>query len=87
MKCSDCEISFILRKVKKYEYYHCTSYVRNGSCTSHSIRKDKLIELVIEELNKKCKRNKINTLTRNILLKDIDDIIISQDGEVTINFK
>ena len=87
LKCSDCGSSFILRKVKKYEYYHCKSYVRNGSCTSHSIRKDKLIELVIEELNKKCKRNKINTLTRNILLKDIDDIIISQDGEVTIKFK
>lgn len=87
LKCSDCGDSFTLRKVKNYEYYHCTSYVRNGSCTSHSIRKDKLTEIVLEELNKKFKRNKINTLTRDILLKNIDNIIISQDKKVTINFK
>ena len=87
LKCADCGSSFILRKVKKYEYYHCTSYVRNGSCTSHSIRKDKLVGLVIEELNKKFKRNKINVLTRDILLKNINSIIIFQNGEATINFK
>lgn len=87
LKCSDCGSSFTLRKAKKYEYYHCTSYVRNGSCTSHSIRKDKLIELVIEELNKKFKRNKIDTLTRDILLKNINSIIIFQNGEVNVNLK
>ena len=87
MKCSDCGSSFTLRKVKNYEYYHCTSYVRNGSCTSHSVRKDKLIELVIKELNNNLKRNKIDTLTRDILLKNIDSIIISQDREVNVNFK
>ena len=70
-----------------YEYYHCTSYVRNGSCTSNSIRKDKLVELVIEELNKKFKRNKINTLTRDILLKNIDSIIIFQNEEINVKFK
>ena len=68
-------------------YYHCTSYVRDGSCTSHSIRKDKLTEIVLEELNKKFKRNKINTITRDILLKNVDSIIISQNGGVTIKFK
>ena len=87
LKCADCGSSFTLRKVKNYEYYHCTSYVRNSSCTSHSIRKDRLIELVIEELNKKFKRNKIDTLTRDILLKNIDSIIIFQNGEVQVKFK
>ncbi|MBP3255871.1 MAG: recombinase family protein [Clostridia bacterium] len=87
LKCADCGSAFTLRKVKNYEYYHCTSYVRNGSCTNHSIRKDKLVGLVIEELNKKFKRNKINVLTRDILLKNINSIIIFQNGEVTINFK
>ena len=87
LKCADCGSSFTLRKVKNYEYYHCTSYVRNRSCTSHSIRKDRLIELVIEELNKKFKRNKIDTLTRDILLKNIESIVISQDGKVNIKFK
>ena len=87
MKCADCGSSFTLRKVKNYEYYHCTSYVRNGACTSHSIRKDKLVEIVLEELNKKIKRNKIDTLTRDILLKNIDSIIISENREVIVNFK
>ena len=87
LECSDCGSSFTLRKVKNYEYYHCASYVRNGSCTSHSIRKDKLIEIVLKELNKKFKRNCINTLTRDILLKNIDSIIIFQNGEININFK
>lgn len=87
LKCADCGSSFTLRKVKNYEYYHCTSYVRNGACTSHSIRKDKLDEIVLEELNKKIKRNKIDTLTRDILLKNIDSIIISENREVIVNFK
>ncbi len=87
LKCSDCEGSFTLRKVKNYEYYHCTSYVRNDSCTSHSIRKDKLAEIVLEELNKRFKRNSINTLTRDILLKNIDSIIIFQNGEINVKFK
>mgnify|MGYP000074419977 FL=1 len=87
MKCADCGSSFTVRKVKNYEYYHCTSYVRNGACTSHSIRKDKLVEIVLEELNKKIKRNKIDTLTRDILLKNINSIIISQDGEVNVKLK
>ena len=87
LKCADCGSSFTVRKVKNYEYYHCTSYVRNGACTSHSIRKDKLVEIVLEELNKKIKRNKIDTLTRDILLKNINSIIISQDGEVNVKLK
>lgn len=87
LKCLDCGGSFTLRRVKNYEYYHCTSYVRNGSCTSHSIRKDKLVELVIEEINKKFKRNKIDTLTRDILLKNIDSIIIFQNGKINVKFK
>ncbi len=87
LKCSDCGSSFTLRKVKNYEYYHCTSYVRNGLCTSHSIRKDRLTEIVLEKLNKRFKRNRINTLTRDILLKNIDSIIIFQNGEVNVNLK
>ena len=87
LKCADCGSSFTLRKVKNYEYYHCTSYVRNRSCTSHSIRKDKLTEIVLNELNRKFKRCKIDTLTRDILLKNIDSIIISENREVIVNFK
>ncbi len=33
----------ILRKSKDKEYYYCSSFVRNHSCTNLSIRKDRLI--------------------------------------------
>ena len=87
MKCSDCGNSFTLRRVKNYEYYHCISYVRNGSYTSHSIRKDKLIDIVLGELNKKFKRKNIKILSRYILLKNENSIIIFQNGEVNVNLK
>lgn len=87
LKCSDCNNSFALRKAKNYEYYHCISYVRNGSCTNHSIRKDKLIEMVLLELNKKFKGKNIKVLTRNILLKNVDSIIIFQNREIQLKFK
>lgn len=45
------------------------------------------METVLEELNKKFKRDKIDTLTRDILLKNVDSIVISQDGKVNIKFK
>ena len=41
----------------------------------------------ISSIDKKFKRDKIDTLTRDILLKNVDSIIISQDGEVNIKFK
>ena len=73
--------------MKSYEYYHCTSYVRNGSCKSHLIRNDKLVELVINKLNKKFKINKIDTLTKDILLKNINSILISQEVKAIMNLK
>lgn len=42
----------------------------------------------ISIINKDSKeRNKVNNLTRDILLKNIDNMIISQDKKVIINFK
>ena len=37
--------------------------------------------------DKKFKRNKIDTLTRDILLKNIDSIIIFQNGKINVKFK
>ena len=52
LQCANCGSSLTLRKVKNYEYYRCTAYVRNGSCTSHSIRKDKLQNFIFRNLIK-----------------------------------
>lgn len=38
-------------------------------------------------INKKFKRNKIDNLTRDILLKNIDNIIIFQNEKINIKFR
>ena len=42
---------------------------------------------MLEVIKKKFKRNKIDTLTRDILLKNIDNIIIFQNGKINIEFR
>lgn len=87
LRCSDCGDSCTLRKSKNKEYYYCTSYVRSSSCTNHSIRKDKLIEKVLKELNDKFTNKKIKTITRDVLMKNIDEIIIYENKEIKVKFK
>jgi len=87
LRCSDCGDSCTLRKSKDKEYYYCTSYVRSSSCTNHSIRKDKLIEKVLKELNDKFKKKKIKMITRDVLMKNIEEIIIYENKEIKVIFK
>ncbi len=87
LRCSDCGDSCTLRKSKDKEYYYCTSYVRSSSCINHSIRKDKLIEKVLQELNAKFIKKKIKTITRDVLMKNIEEIIICENKEIKVKFK
>ena len=52
LRCNDCGNSFTIKKIKKYEYYYCTSFLREKSCTNHSIKKEKLKEMVLNLINK-----------------------------------
>lgn len=47
LKCADCGKSLIIKKSKNYEYYYCSSFIRNGSCSNHSIKKEQLIDEVL----------------------------------------
>lgn len=87
LRCFDCGDSCTLRKSKDKEYYYCTSYVRSSSCTNHSIRKDKLIEKASQELNTKFIKKKIKTITRDVLMKNIEEIIIYENKEIKVKFK
>ena len=51
LRCNDCGNSFTIKKIKKYEYYYCTSFLREKSCTNHSIKKEKLKEMVLNDVS------------------------------------
>lgn len=52
LRCNDCGNSFTIKTIKKYKYYYCTSFLRKKSCTNHSIKKEKLEEMVLNSVNK-----------------------------------
>jgi len=84
LKCADCDKELTIRKSKNQVYYYCSSYVRNKECTSHSINKIKLEELVKKEIFKK---KKIENLNRKILSDIIEDIYVKENKEIEIKFK
>ena len=75
ISCADCVNSLSKRKGKAKDYYYCTSYLENKVCSKHTIRKDKLIEIVIEAIN-----NQID------LAENIDKIIKKMAEESGINY-
>lgn len=52
LKCPDCNNSFTLKKTNKYEYYYCSSYIRDKTCTKHTFNKEKLKEIILKAINK-----------------------------------
>ncbi len=82
LKCADCGKELTIRKSKNQVYYYCSSYVRNKECTSHSINKIKLEELVKKEISKK-----IENLNRKILSDIIENIYVKENKEIEIKFK
>lgn len=54
VKCADCGQNMIHRSStvsgKKYFYYHCSSYARDKSCTSHNINEQCLIDAVESQI-------------------------------------
>lgn len=84
LKCADCDKELTIRKSKNQVYYYCSSYVRKKECTSHSINKIKLEELVKQEMFKKMKSVNLN---RKILSDIIDNIYVKENKEIEIKFK
>lgn len=85
LKCADCGKELTIRKSKNQVYYYCSSYVRNKECTSHSINKIKLEELVKKEIFKK--NEGIDKLSRKILSDMIENIYIKENKGIEIKFK
>jgi DNA invertase Pin-like site-specific DNA recombinase len=79
IKCSDCRGKIILKNGKNKSYYYCTNYF-NKNCTSHSIEKNKLEKMILEEL-------KIDKITRNYLYEKINVVYINNDKTINIEYK
>ena len=79
IRCNDCKDQMILKGGKNKKYYYCTNYFKK-KCTSHSIEKTKLEEMILEEL-------KIDEITRNYLYEKVNAIYINNDKTISINYK
>ena len=87
LKCADCGKSLIIKKIKNYEYYYCSSFIRNGSCSNHSLKKEKLICEVLQKFNNIYKYRNLKELDKNILDKLIEKIIVYENKKLEIIFK
>ena len=79
IRCNDCKDQMILKGGKNKKYYYCTNYFKK-KCTSHSIEKTKLEEMILEEL-------KIDEITRNYLYEKVNAFYINNDKTISINYK
>lgn len=86
LKCADCGKSIIIKKSKGHEYYYCSSYIRNSSCTNHSVKKDELLEKVLNKINDKSNSENVK-LTFELVDKYINQIKLYEQGKIEIEFK
>lgn len=87
LKCADCGKSLIIKKIKNYEYYYCSSFIRNGSCSNHSIKKEQLFCEVLKKINNIYKYRNLKELDKKILNKSIEKIIVYENKKLKIIFK
>lgn len=83
LKCADCGI----KKSKNYEYYYCSSFIRDGSCSNHSIKKEQLIDEVLQKIKSTYKYRNLKELDKKILDKLIEKIIVYENKKLEIVFK
>ncbi len=86
LKCIDCSSGLTVRKSKGKTYYNCSSYIRNKDCKSHSIKREKLIELTINDINKE-KQSNFFDLTSNIINEFIDKILVIDKNTIKVIYK
>ncbi len=84
LKCADCHKSMNIKKGKNKEYYYCSSYTRNKTCTKHSISKNIVEEFVRDKLRKDKNEGK---LSRKIIYQYIKCIYIDEGNDITIEYK
>ena len=51
LKCGNCGNTMTVRKAKGYEYFYCTSYIKQKICSKHSVKKKELEDTVLKIIN------------------------------------
>ena len=79
-------------KSKKYEYYYCKSYLYNKGCSKHACQKQQLEQDIVNIINHYKEiivemNSKINELNRLLIDELIEDIVVSEDGNIKVIFK
>lgn len=84
LKCSHCGKHLVVRKSKNQVYYYCSSYIKDKSCEKYSINKNKLQQIVEDEIIKKFN---IEQLDRKTLNELIDMIYVIDKNNIKIEYK
>lgn len=84
--CADCGSKFHKKKTKYNEYYYCNNYYRTKKCSSHSIIKSMLEEMVLENLENRLNKE-IKELTKELVEQNIKQIIVYENGKVEFEYK
>ena len=88
LKCADCNGAMMLVKGKKNEYYYCRNSISKKICTKHTFWKEYLLEEVLNQINlKKLDDEKIKELSREVVIKYLDSVIVYEDNKLEVIMK
>lgn len=78
----------MLVKGKKNEYYYCRNSISKKIFTKHTFRKENLLEEVLNQINlKKLDDQKIKELSREVVIKYLDSVIVYEDNKLEVIMK
>lgn len=78
----------MLVKGKKNKYYYCRNSISKKICTKHIFRKENLLEEVLNQINlKKLDDQKIKELSRKVVIKYLDSVIVYEDNKLEVIMK
>lgn len=75
LKCEDCGNSLTNKKAKNNEYYYCTSFLKEKTCSNHAISKKNLLSDTLKMINSQIQ-----------LILEIDNQIENIISEKDINY-
>lgn len=81
LRCADCGKSMSRKTARGIVYYTCSTYRRKSktACTKHTIREDRLRSQVAQALGVQPE-----ALSRRLLFEQVREILVHEDGEVTV---
>ena len=76
LKCNDCGNTMTIRKSKNKTYFNCSTYIRKKECFSHSISKDKVIEVLKDKFKE--------DISLKLLMDNIEMIKVIDENNIEV---